>query len=77
MLEVREFYKDGAAVNLHIERAGIPLGVLLNTGVLELESVSAHGPVNDLEISKKTLDAFGAIYLPQMDQGFSRFSTIA
>jgi quinol monooxygenase YgiN len=76
-LEVRELYRDGTAVNAHLENVGQDLGQLLETRTVELEHGRAHGPEEELEISKEALASFGFAYLPQMDKGFSRFSSVA
>jgi hypothetical protein len=76
-LEVREFYKDGAAVNAHLGNVGEALGQLLQDGIVALDLITAHGPEEELEIAKQTLDGLGTVYLPQMDKGFARFSTVA
>jgi quinol monooxygenase YgiN len=72
-LKCREMYKDGAAVNAHLENVGPCIQALLAEGVATLDDINIQGPADQLEIVKPGTEALGTTYFAT-DGGFTNMS---
>ena len=66
----REAYKDGDAVNAHLANVGGHIGEILKHATLD--SISIHGPANELEKCKPGTKDLGTKYF-SVDSGFAHF----